>query len=79
MYAFVEHRNITDREQEGFRKFHGSSMKLLHPEQEMVNGFNAGKTSVGVFIDLEKAYDSVWRNGLLVKMFDIGVQSKIWS
>ena len=29
--------------------------------------------SVGVFIDLEKAYDSVWRNGLLVKMFDIGI------
>ena len=33
--------------------------------------------TVGVFIDMEKAFDSVWRNGLLAKLHDMGITGKI--
>jgi hypothetical protein len=32
-----------------------------------------------VWIDFEKAYDSVWREGLLVKLFKSGIQGKMWK
>ena len=38
-----------------------------------------GKGTVICFIDLVKAYDTVWRKGLLVKMARMGVTGKIWK
>ena len=31
------------------------------------------------FIDMEKAFDSVWRDGLLVKMHNLGIRGNVWS
>ncbi|MFN9914681.1 MAG: reverse transcriptase domain-containing protein, partial [Pirellulaceae bacterium] len=30
------------------------------------------------FIDVRKAYDTVWREGNYVRLFDMGVQGKMW-
>ena len=30
------------------------------------------------FIDVKKAYDTVWRNGLWKRMWDEGVRGKMW-
>jgi hypothetical protein len=29
-------------------------------------------------VDLEKAYDSTWREGLMVKLYNMGIKGKIW-
>jgi hypothetical protein len=29
-------------------------------------------------VDLEKAYDSIWREGLMVKLYNMGIKGKIW-
>ena len=79
LYSFVEHHRILDPEQEGFRRFHGTSMALLRLVQSIIQGFNDGHVTVGVFIDMEKAFDSVWRNGLLAKLHDMGITGKIWG
>ena len=31
------------------------------------------------FIDLEKAYDSVWREGLMVKLSKLGIKGRMWG
>ena len=41
LYGFVEHHNLLDKEQEGFRRFRGTSQALLCFTQSIVNGFNA--------------------------------------
>ena len=46
--------------------------------QDIVNGFNKREMTVAVMIDLEKAYDSVWRDGLLFKLYEKGIQGKMW-
>ena len=32
-----------------------------------------------MFIDMEKAYGTVWREGLMVKLFRMGVIGKTWN
>src|SRR5689334_6409411 len=36
------------------------------------------KTTYAAFIDIAKAYDKVWRNGLWYKLFKLGVKGKFW-
>ena len=35
-----------------------------------------GKTVICLFLDFEKAFDSVWKKGLLVKLFKLGLKGK---
>ena len=79
LYAFAEHNELIDKEQEGFREKRGTTHALLRLTQDIFDGFKDGMTTAGIFIDLEKAFDSVWREGLLVKLYKMGVQGKIWT
>ena len=36
------------------------------------------KDTIAVFVDLEKAYDKVWRQGLFIKMSDAGIYSNMY-
>ena len=78
LYGFVEHNNLLDREQEGFRRFRGTSQALLCLTQDIVNGFNRKESTLAEMVDFEKAYDSVWREGLLYKLDEKGICGRIW-
>ena len=43
------------------------------------NGFNKNEHTAALFIDIEKAYDSVWRDGLMMKFKEMGITGKIWT
>ena len=75
--GFIEHNNIIDGEQEGFRKFHSTTSALLRLVQGIYNGFNNKENTLAAFIDLEKAFDSIWRDGLLVKLHRFGIRGEI--
>ena len=34
--------------------------------------------SYAFFLDVQKAYDTVWRDGLWLKLWDMGVKGKMW-
>lgn len=66
---FLETNNKLNQYQSGFRKGKSCTdhiMRLQHSVNSFMHTKN-GKT-LGVFIDLEKAFDLVWRNGLLYKL-----------
>ena len=77
--GFIEHNKIIDLEQEGFRKFHSKTHALLRLVQDIHNGFNEKESTLVAFIDMEKAFDSVWKDGLLVKMHNLGIRGNVWS
>ena len=79
LYGFAEHFKLLDKEQEGFRKFRGTTDALLRLSQDIYTGFNAKEHTAALFIDIEKAYDSVWRDGLMRKLWDMGVTGRMWS
>jgi hypothetical protein len=61
------------------RYFRSTTNALLTFVQSIFNGLNQKESTVAVFIDLEKAFDSVWREGLLVKLAHVGVKGKLWT
>ena len=36
------------------------------------------KETYAFFVDVQKAYDIVWRDGLWLKLWDMGVKGKMW-
>lgn len=77
--AHIEGNHLLDVEQEGFRRFHSTTYAVLNLVQAIKEGFENGDATVECFIDLEKAYDSVWREGLMVKMSEAMVNGRMWS
>ena len=41
---------------------------LLRLVQSIVDGFNKDECTLAWLVDLEKVYDSIWREGLMVKL-----------
>lgn len=48
------------------------SVALLN--QDIKRAFNNKEVVVDVFLDIKKAYDSLWKEGLLIKICDLGVR-----
>ena len=59
LYAYAEHHKILDTEQDGFRKYRGTTQSLLRFTQTVLTGFSENKATLATFIDMEKAFDSV--------------------
>ena len=36
------------------------------------------RTTYCFFLDVQKPYDTVWRNGLWKKLWEIGIRGKVW-
>ena len=66
---WAEANNIIADEQAGFRRGR-STMDQLFVLLETIK-FRRPKTTYAAFIDIAKAYDKVWRNGLWYKLFKL--------
>ena len=45
---------------------------------ELIQGLlKEGKKTFSFFLDIQKAYDSVWRNGLWLKLWNMEVKGKM--
>ena len=64
--------------QAGFRVGRGC-VDNIYMLNELVQGrLKEGKETYAFFLDVQKAYDSVWRNGLWLKLWEFGVRGKMW-
>jgi hypothetical protein len=77
---FLENNNKIDECQAGFRKNARTSDQvfILKHLIDVITKQRNGRL-YACFIDYKKAFDSVWHNGLLVKLFQIGVQGRCFS
>ena len=53
-------------------------MAMLRLVQNIIQGFSEGQVTLAVYVDMEKVFDSVWRNGLLAKLHNMGITGNIW-
>ena len=58
--AYIQGNRLLDEEQQGFRRFRCTTYAVLKLVQAVREGFNKKESTLACFIDLEKAYDSVW-------------------
>ena len=64
--------------QAGFRK-NRSCIDNVYTLNEVVQGrLREDKPTYAFFLDVQKAYDTVWRDGLWLKLWDMGVKGKMW-
>jgi hypothetical protein len=73
---WVEGKKILVEEQAGFRKKR-STVDQLYIMYELIKG-RRPKETYCCFLDIQKAYDRVWRGGLWRKMHKYGIQGKMW-
>ena len=64
---------MVDMYQEGFTKNRNTIRYLNRLNLHIKSGKESGNTVIGLFLDFEKAFDSVWKKALMVKLFDHGV------
>jgi hypothetical protein len=63
--------------QAGFRKGRSAQEQFLRLSQDVTNGFKTRKCTIGVFLDVQAAFNSVWKNGLKSKIKAIGLSSDL--
>lgn len=77
LYWWLEDTKSLHNTQAGFRKASRTEDHLYRFIQETVEGFQNNKHTTAVFIDLQQAYDRVWRTGLFLKMRKMGIHGKM--
>ena len=64
----LERNGLLDPTQSGFRKNRSTEDQIAYLTQEVENGFQRKMKTIAVFVDLTKAFDKVWKEGLLLKL-----------
>ena len=69
VYYFFEKHNLLYERQFGFRKKHSTNHAILSILEDIKNNLDSNNFVCGVFIDLEKAFDTV-NHDILIKKLD---------
>ena len=78
LLSYLEEQKILSPTQTGYRKHRSTEDQLALVAQEIENAFQEKKKVVSVFFDLTKAFDKVWRGGLLLKILESGVSGRMY-
>ena len=75
LYQLAETRNWFNKQQAGFRKGRSCEDQILRMVQAIEDGFQRKpmERSIMVLLDYSKAFDTVWRERLLLSMHEKGV------
>ena len=79
LQLYHETENIIVPEQAVFRQYKSTEDQTTHLAQVIEDAFQAKKVTLAVFIDLQKAFDKVWKDGLVVKLLRSGVTGNMYQ
>ena len=74
LYSFITSRKILSPTQFGFRKMYSTSHAVNHSIDLIKNFQIKGKDTIGIFIDLSKAFDTIDHATLLAKLERYGIR-----
>ena len=74
---YLEKYRILDRSQCGFRKHHSTTEHLMSLERYLLHAFAQRQQAVGLFFDLEKAYETTWQYGIIRDLHRIGLRGRL--
>ena len=75
--SHLERIGFINKHQSGFRKAKSTDDHLFRLSQSIMESFNRGEHVVAAFLDVEKAFDNVWHNGLRFKIFQLDLRTKM--
>ena len=74
---YLEANHILTEYQSGFRKRRSTTDQLVRLESYIREAFVRRERVVSVFFDLEKAYDTTWKHGILRDLHDAGLRGRL--
>ena len=77
MYAFFKVNNLISPNQSGFRPGDSTINQLLSIAHEIFVGFEDFDETRAVFLDISKAFDKTWHDGLIYKLKQMGIDGDL--
>ena len=77
LYEYVFSNNFISDKQSGYRRGDSTVKQLLSITHEIHKAFDDGNEIRAVFLDISKAFDTVWHEGLIHKLQKIGVEGEM--
>ena len=74
---YLEDIGFINKYQSGFRQNKSTDDHLFRLSQSVMESFNRGEHVVAACLDVEKAFDNVWHNGLRYKIFMLDLPTKM--
>ena len=78
LHKHLERHALLDPDQEGFQKNKSTGRYLVNFISQVEEALERKEFPIAVMIDFQKAFDSVWINGLLYKLNQMGIHGKMW-
>ena len=78
LYWWLESSGLISQNQAGFRAKSRTEDQLFRLTQKVIDGFQEKQHTTAIFVDLQQAYDRIWRTGLLLKMQNMGIKGNLY-
>jgi hypothetical protein len=75
VYKFLTMNNVLYDYQFGFRKRHSTALALIEVVDNIYHNLDEGNRCCGVYLDLQKAFDTVNHELLLSKLHNYGIRA----
>ena len=77
MHPYLIDNNLISLHQSGFKGGDSCTNQLLLIAREIYKSFDEGFEVRRVFLDISKAFDRVWQDGLIFKLQENGICGKL--
>ena len=74
LISYIEKQNILSKHQYGFRKDRSTEHAIIELTDKISKAIDEGKYTIGIFLDLSKAFDTVNHEILLKKLEHYGIR-----
>ncbi|KAJ8737082.1 hypothetical protein PYW07_000353 [Mythimna separata] len=74
---YAETKGLIPNEQFGFRTEHSCIHQVHRIVEHLSVGFQRGMLTGVLYFDIAKAFDKVWHNGLIYKLYQLGVPDRL--
>ena len=77
LHSYLEDIGFINKYQSGFRQNNSTDDHLFRFSQSVMESSNRGEHVMAAYLDVEKAFDNVWHNGLRYKIFVLDLPTKM--